>query len=84
MFGRIKFTPEGFLKGRTISLFMLNVEVIDKCPKFVFIMNSLQWYILIPEAWGDHFSSAGTVAVFALTQRRALEVGTAQSLTKRE
>ena len=42
-------------------------------------MDSSQWHILIPEAWGDHFSSVGTVAVFALTQRRAQKVGMAQS-----
>lgn len=30
-------------------------------------MDSSQWQILIPLAWGDHVSRAGTVAVLALT-----------------
>lgn len=44
---------------------------------FIFIVDSLQWQILIPGAWGDHFSSVGTPAGFALTQRRPQEMGMA-------
>lgn len=33
----------------------------------------------MPEAWGDHFSSVGDPAGFALTQRRSQEVSVAES-----